>query len=206
MPQQSENLLDAVNSERGGRHWIDQKPDPPKSPEDSRACFQIEPGSRIELVAAEPLVVDPVWIDFDQTGRMFVVEYSDYPIGPVKEDGTEDKDAPPLSKIVLLEDENGDGRMDKRTVFADHLTFCHSFMPLMGGLLAGAQTEIIFLKDTDGDNVADVREVWFDGFTPAHPQMQIGCPRWGMDNWIYLTYAPGNVRCRRPGFETEVPV
>ena len=206
LPQQSENLLDAVNSERGGRHWIDQKPDPPKSPEDSQTCFQIEPGSRIELVAAEPLIVDPVWIDFDHAGRLFVVEYSDYPIGPVREDGTEDKDAAPLSKIVLLEDKNGDGRMDKRTVFADKLTFCHSFMPLMGGLLAGAQTEIIFLKDTDGDNVADVREVWFDGFTPAHPQMQIGCPRWGMDNWIYLTYAPGNVRCRRPGFETEEPV
>ncbi|MEO2028540.1 MAG: PVC-type heme-binding CxxCH protein [Fuerstiella sp.] len=206
LPQQSDNLLDAVNSERGGRHWIDQKPDPPKSAEDSQKCFQIEPGSRIELVAAEPLVVDPVWIDFDHKGRMFVVEYSDYPIGPVKENGTEDKDAVPLSKIILLEDENGDGRMDKRTVFADELMFCHSFMPLMGGLLAGVQTEIIFLKDTDGDNVADVREVWFDGFTPAHPQMQIGCPRWGMDNWIYLTYAPGNVRCRRPGFETEEPV
>jgi putative membrane-bound dehydrogenase-like protein len=206
LPQQSDNLLDAVNSERGGRHWIDQKPEPPKSAADSLQCFQIEPDSRIELVAAEPLIVDPVWIDFDHRGRMFVVEYSDYPIGPVKADGTESKDSPPLSKIVLLEDENGDGRMDKRTVFADELMFCHSFMPLMGGLLAGAQTEIIFLKDTDGDNVADVREVWFDGFTPAHPQMQIGCPRWGMDNWIYLTYAPGNVRCRRPGFETEQPV
>jgi putative membrane-bound dehydrogenase-like protein len=206
LPQQSDNLLDAVNSERGGRHWIDQKPDPPKTAGESQKCFQIEPGSRIELVAAEPLIVDPVWIDFDHKGRMFVVEYSDYPVGPVNEDGTENKDAPPLSKIVLLEDENGDGRMDKRTVFADELTFCHSFMPLMGGLLAGAQTEIIFLKDTDGDNVADVREVWFDGFTPAHPQMQIGCPRWGIDNWIYLTYAPGNIRCRRPGFETEQPV
>ncbi|MEQ9411279.1 MAG: c-type cytochrome, partial [Fuerstiella sp.] len=126
--------------------------------------------------------------------------------GPVKDDGTEDEAAAPLSRIVLLEDEDGDGVMDKRTVFADRLQFCHSFMPLMDGILAGAQTEILFLKDTDGDNVADVREVWFDGFTPAHPQMQIGCPRWGMDNWIYLTYAPGEVRCRRPGFETKEAV
>lgn len=203
---QSDGLLDAVNSERGGRHWIDQKPDPPRSPEESKTCFQIEPGSRIELVAAEPLVVDPVWIDFDHLGRMFAAEYSDYPIGPVKPDGTEDTSASPLSRIVLLEDTDGDGRMDRRTVFADQLKFCHSFMPLMGGILAGAQTEILFLKDTDGDNVADVREVWFDGFAPAHPQMQIGCPQWGMDNWIYLTYAPGKIRCRRPGFETETPV
>ncbi len=204
--QDPRRLLDAVNSERGGRHWIDQKPDPSKTPEKSQACFQIEPGSRIELVAAEPLVLDPVWIDFDHRGRMFVAEYSDYPIGPVKADGTEDPVAAAMSKIVMLEDIDGDGRMDKRTVFADHLKFCHSFMPLMGGILAGAQTEIVFLKDTDGDNVADVREVWFDGFAPAHPQMQIGCPQWGMDNWIYLTYAPGNVRCRRPGFETADPV
>ena len=203
---QSSDLLDAVNSERGGRHWIDQKPDPPKSAEEENATFQLEPGSRIELVAAEPLVFDPVWIDFDHRGRMFVAEYSDYPIGPVDGNGKESKDAEPLSRIVLLEDEDGDGRMDKRTVFADKLKFCHSFMPLMGGILAGAQTEIVFLKDTDGDNVADVREVWFDGFTPAHPQMQIGCPRWGLDNKIYLTYAPGNVRCRRPGFETDQPV
>jgi putative membrane-bound dehydrogenase-like protein len=206
--QQAEgsDLLDAVNSERGGRHWIDQEPDPPKSPDESRACFQVESGSRIELVAAEPLVFDPVWIDFDHRGRMFVTEYTDYPIGPVKEDGTVDESASPLSKIVLLEDTDADGRMDRRTVFADKLDFCHSFMPLMDGILACTQTEILFLKDTNADNIADVREVWYDGFTPAHPQMQIGCPRWGMDNWIYLTYAPGNVTCRRPGFETSEPV
>lgn len=203
---QTDDLVDAVNRERGGRHWIDQKPDPPKSPEEQRKTFQIEPGTRVELVAAEPLVLDPVWIDFDHRGRLFAAEYGDYPIGPVRADGSEDSDAAPLSRIVLLQDDDGDGRMDKRTVFADGLTFCHSFLPLMDGVLAAAQTQILFLKDTDGDDVADVREVWFDGFTPAHPQMQIGCPRWGMDNWIYLTYAPGNIRCLRPGFETDEPV
>ena len=205
-PQQSGDLLDAVNSERGGRHWIDQKPAPAKSTAESQKCFQIEPGSRIELAAAEPLVFDPVWIDFDHRGRMFAAEYSDYPIGPVNADGTANETASPLSKIVMLEDEDGDGQMDKRTIFADKLQFCHSFMPLMDGILACAQTQILFLKDTDGDNVADVREVWFDGFVPAHAQMQIGCPRFGMDNWIYLTYAPGDIVCRRPGFETTEPV
>lgn len=203
---QSGDLLDAVNSERGGRHWIDQKPAPPKSPSEQRKTFRLESGSRIELVAAEPLVFDPVWIDFDHHGRMFVAEYTDYPIGPVDENGEPIPDARPLSKIVLLTDEDNDGTMDRRTVFADGLNFCHSFLPLQDGILAAAQTELIFLKDTDGDHIADIREVWFDGFTPAHPQMQIGCPRWGMDNRIYLTYAPGNVRCRRPGFESQEPV
>ncbi|MCA9085529.1 MAG: c-type cytochrome [Planctomycetaceae bacterium] len=204
-PQQGNELLDAVNSERGGRHWIDQKPDPAKSPEESQACFQIEPGCRLELVAAEPLVFDPVWIDFDQQGRMFVAEYSDYPIGPVNADGTAKEGEPSLSRIVMLQDRDGDGRMDHRTVFADNLTFCHSFHPLLDGILACAQSHILFLKDTDGDGRADVREVWFDGFVAAHPQMQIGSPQFGLDGQIYLTYAPGKIVCARPGFETTEP-
>lgn len=197
---QQADLVRSVEQQRGGRHWIDKKTDPPKTPEESLQCFQIEPGCRIELVAAEPVVFDPVALEFDDRGRMFAVEYSDYPVGPA------DPDAPKLSRIVLLQDTNNDGRMDRRTVFADHLAFCHSLMPLFDGLLSCTETEIVFLKDTNGDNVADVREVWFSGFTPAHPQMQIGCPRWGYDNWIYLTYGPGTVRCERPGFETQEPV
>ena len=188
--QQNDNKQDALESierTRGGRHWIDAETDPPKSPDASRECFQIEPSLRIELVAAEPLVMDPVAIAFDQTGAMFVVEYGDYPTGPEKEG------APSLSRVVLLEDSDSDGSMDRRHVFADHLTFAHSLMPYQGGLLVGAQTEILFLKDTDGDKKADVREVVFSGFTPAHPQMQIGNPRWGLDNWIYWNYGPGKI-------------
>jgi putative membrane-bound dehydrogenase-like protein len=180
------NALDVIEGVRGGRHWVDEKTAPPKSPKESLACLEIEPGLEIQLVASEPLVKDPVAITFDHRGRMFVVEYGDYPIGP--EDGGE-----PLSKVVYLEDTDGDGKADQRHVFADKLTFAHSLMPFRDGLIVGAQTQILFLKDTDGDNVADVRKVLFDGFTPAHPQMQIGNPRWGMDNWIYLNYGPGKI-------------
>lgn len=197
---QESDLVRSVEQQRGGRHWIDQATDPPKSPEESLKCLQVEPGCRVELVAAEPLVLDPVALEFDHQGRMFVAEYSDYPVGPP------DPAAPRLSRIVLLEDTNNDGCMDRRTVFADDLAFCHSVLPLFDGILTCTETEILFLKDTDGDNVADLREVWYSGFTPAHPQMQIGCPRWGFDNWIYLTYGPGKIRCERPGFETSEPV
>jgi len=189
-PQQAD-ALESIESTRGGRHWIDAKTDPPKSPEETLACFRIEPGLRIELVAAEPLVMDPVAIAFDERGRMFVAEYGDYPTGPPNEGD------PPLSRVVMLEDTNGDGRMDRRHVFADRVTFAHSLMPLEGGILVGAQTEILFLKDTDGDHKADVRDVLFSGFVPAHPQMQIGNPRWGLDNWIYLNYGPGEISARR---------
>ena len=199
-PADSGDLIRSIESQQGGRHWIDQPTEPPKSPEESQACFQIEPGYKIELVAAEPVITDPVAIDFDQLGRMFVAEYTDYPVGP------KDPDALPLSQVVLLEDVDSDGRMDKRTVYAKHLKFCHSLMAFRDGILACTETQIIYLADTDGDNVADVREVWFDGFTPAHPQMQIGCPRWGFDNWIYLTYGHGKVQCLRPGFESKEAV
>lgn len=172
---------------KGGRHWIDEQTPAPKSPEEELACFKVEPGYKVELVAAEPLVIDPVAIAFDARGRMFVAEYSDYPIGPA------DAKAPPLSRIALLEDVDGDGKIDKRTVFADHLTFCHSLMPYAGGVLACAQTQVLLLKDADGDGVADSREVVFDGFVPAHPQMQIGNPRWGLDNKIYLNYGVGKI-------------
>ncbi|MEJ7593770.1 MAG: PVC-type heme-binding CxxCH protein [Planctomycetaceae bacterium] len=196
-PSDTGDLIKSIERQQGGRHWIDQPTEPPKSPDESLACFQIEPGYRIELIAAEPIITDPVAIDFDHLGRMFVVEYTDYPVGP------KDSNAPPLSQVVLLEDLDSDGRMDKRTVFADHLKFCHSLMAFRSGILACTETQIMYLADSDGDNVADVREVWFDGFTPAHPQMQIGCPRWGFDNWIYLTYGHGKVQCRRPGFESK---
>jgi len=197
---QEPELIQSVEQQRGGRHWIDQPTDPPKSPEESQACFQVEPGFRIELVAAEPVVTDPVAIDFDHKGRMYVVEYTDYPVGP------KDPESPPLSQIVLLEDEDSDGRMDKRTVFAPQLKFCHSLMAFRDGVLACTETQIMYLADTNADGVADVREVWFDGFIPAHPQMQIGCPRWGFDNWIYLTYGHGKVKCTRPGFESKEAV
>ncbi len=180
------NALQMIESNRGGRHWVDAETAPPKSPAESMQAMQVENGVEVQLVAAEPLVRDPVAITFDHLGNLYAVEYSDYPIGPA--DGGD-----PLSKIVMLEDTDADGRMDKRHVFADKLNFAHSAMPFRDGLLVGAQTQILFLKDTDGDHVADVRQVWFDGFRPAHAQMQIGNPRWGMDNWIHFNYGPGDV-------------
>ncbi|MCA8987139.1 MAG: c-type cytochrome [Planctomycetaceae bacterium] len=174
--------LESIESTRGGRHWVDAETDPPRSPEESLSRFQIEPGARIELFAAEPLVKDPVAIAFDATGRMYVAEYSDYPVGKETGEGY-------LSRIVILDDDDGDGKADRRTVFADGVRYVHNLMPFRGGILVGAQTSILLLVDTDGDDKADRADELFTGFFPAHPQMQIGNPRWGHDNWIYLNYA-----------------
>jgi putative membrane-bound dehydrogenase-like protein len=195
----NKNAVQVIEGFRGGRHWVNSRTAPPKSPEESLKTIKTEPGIKIELFAAEPLVRDPVAIAFDDRGRMFVVEYGDYPIGP-------EKGGDPLSRVVYLEDTNHDGRADKRHVFADKLTFAHSLMAYKGGFLVGAQTQILFLKDTDDDHVADVRKVLFDGFTPAHPQMQIGNPRWGLDNWVHLNYGPGKITSsKNPGAAVAMP-
>ena len=180
------DALQVIESTRGGRHWVDEKTAPPREPNDALRSFQLDEELRLELFAAEPLVMDPVAVTFDARGRLFAVEYADYPTG--SESGGE-----PLSRVVLLEDTDGDGRADKRTVFADKLNFCHSAMPYRDGLLIGEQTRIVHLIDRDGDDVADERNVLFDGFTSAHPQMQIGNPRWGIDNWICLNYGIGKI-------------
>ena len=196
----ADELVRSVEQQRGGRHWIDQPTEAPKSAEESAACFQLEDGYRIILAASEPVVFDPVAIDFDERGRMFVAEYSDYPTGPA------DAKAGALSRVVRLEDVNGDGEFELRRVFADQLKFCHSVMAFGTGVLTCTETQIVYLPDDNQDGLADRQEVWFEGFTPAHPQMQIGCPRRGLDNWIYLTYGHGRVRCVRPGFETAESV
>ena len=97
-PPAESDALTAIESTRGGRHWVDAATAPAKSPAESLDCFEIEPGVQIELVAAEPLVMDPVATAFDAAGEMYVAEYGDYPTGPA------DADAPPLSRVVVVTD------------------------------------------------------------------------------------------------------
>lgn len=179
------SALEAIEAERGGRHWINQETEPAQSADQALRSFQVEDGFRIELFASEPLVKDPVAITFDQRGDMYVVEYADYPVGNEGVGG--------LSRIVCLKDTNNDHQADQRIVFADGLDFAHSLMAYRDGMLVGAKTQLLHLKDTNGDGVADQRTVLFDGFAPAHPQMQIGMPVWGLDNRIYCNYGPGEV-------------
>ena len=150
----------------------------PLTPEESLASLEVDGPFEVQLVAAEPVVCDPVDVVWDEKGRMFVAEMRDYPepseFGPL------------LSRIRLLKDTNGDGRMDIGTTWADSLDHVQSLLPVNGGILATPRTAILFLKDTDGDDVADHQEVLFQQNDPRHSQLLISCPRWGRDNWIYL--------------------
>jgi putative membrane-bound dehydrogenase-like protein len=155
--------------------------DGPLSPEDSLKYLKTEPGLKVELVAAEPMVVSPVAVGWDEKGRMYVVENRGYPVGP-------GKGQPPVGQVVLLEDTDGDGKYDKRTVFADRLTFPNGVMPWNGGVYVTCAPYLYYFKDTDGDGKADVKQVVFKGFQDlSTTQLRVSHPTLNIDNWVYLT-------------------
>ena len=165
---------------------------PVLSPEDELATFELPPGFVIELVAAEPLVVDPVHITFDELGRLWVVEMTGY----MRDiDGTGEKE--PIGTIAVLTDEDGDGTMDSRGVFASDLVLPRGVVPLHGGALCVLPPELVFLRDDDGDGTFDVREVVATGLKTGleNPEHAINSPVIGLDNWIH--FANWNKRVRR---------
>jgi hypothetical protein len=150
------------------------------SPEESMKRIQLDGPYEVQLVAAEPLVLDPVEITWDEKGRMFVADMRDYPLGPPNPGD------PWLSRIQLLTDEDGDGRMDKAVTFADHMDNVQGLLPYDGGLIATTRSQILFLKDSDGDNKADLIKPLIRGFNPKHSQLQVSAPRWGPDGCVHF--------------------
>lgn len=150
------------------------------SPEESLKQIHLDGPYEAQLVAAEPLVLDPVECAWDARGRLFVADMRDYPLGP-KNAGD-----PWLSRIQLLTDEDGDGRMDKAVTFADHLDHVQGLLPYKDGLIVTTRTQILFLRDTDGDGVADKTTPLINGFNPRFSQLQVSAPRWGPDGCVYF--------------------
>ncbi|MCF6310935.1 MAG: DUF1080 domain-containing protein [Verrucomicrobiales bacterium] len=148
------------------------------SAEESLKSWQIDGDFELELVASEPLVCDPVDVVWDERGRMFVAEMRDYPLPP--------EHGPLLSRIRLLDDKDGDGKMDTAITWADNLDHVQGLLPMNGGLLATTRNAIIFLEDKDGDGKADKPIVLFRSNDPRHNQLQVSAPRWGLDNAVYL--------------------
>lgn len=156
---------------------------PALSPEESLKRIQVEAGLRVELVAAEPLLVDPVAFAFEPDGRMYVAEGRAYP-DPV-EAGTGEST---LGRIALLTDTDGDGRYDKRTNFADGLGYVNGILLWRGGMFVTAAPNILYLKDTDGDGVADEKIVVLTGFEATKTaQLRVSHPTLGLDGKVYVT-------------------
>jgi putative membrane-bound dehydrogenase-like protein len=141
-------------------------------PEDAVKTFRVPDGFRVELVAAEPQVVSPVAMAFDEDGRLYVAEMRDYPLGS------------PTGTIRRLEDTDGDGRMDRATLFAENIPFPSGLLCWKGGVYATCAYEILYLQDRDGDGKADERKPVFAGFGRQNAQHVVNGLQFGLDNWI----------------------
>jgi putative membrane-bound dehydrogenase-like protein len=133
---------------------------------------------RIELVACEPQIESPVAMQFDEDGRLWVVEMPDYPNGPGKGEK-------PHGRIKILEDKDGDGFYETATVFADNLLFANGLMRWKDGVIVTAAPHIVWLRDTTGAGKCDKSEVLYEGFTAQNPQLRVSHPVLGMDGWVY---------------------
>ncbi len=154
------------------------KPVPAKSPEEAEKLFETLYGFRMQLVAHEPDVTDPVAACFDESGGMYVAEMIDYPYRP--KDG-----AKPLGRVRYLQDTNDDGRYDKSTIFADELVWPTGVVCWKGGVYVAAAPDIWYLKDEDGDQRADVRTKVYTGFGDRNQQGGVNNLAWHVDHTIY---------------------
>ncbi|MEQ9065784.1 MAG: hypothetical protein RLO18_03625, partial [Gimesia chilikensis] len=160
---------------------------PATTPKDSLKGFKLEHDFKLDLVAAEPDVMDPVDACFDENGQMFVAEMRGYPYLP---DQVPDYFDRPVRKeagvIRLLKDTTGDGKMDKSFVFADKITWPTSVCCYDGGVYVIAPPNIYYFKDTDGDNKADIRKTVFTGLRTNNVQGLANNMKWSLDNHIYF--------------------
>ena len=153
----------------------------PKEPREALKTFKLQPGFRIELVAAEPLLRDPVAMDFDENGRMFVVELPEY-------NQYENKAFKGHGVVRLLEDIDDDGQYEKSTVYVDKLKYPTAVACWDGGVFIGAAPDLLYCKDTNGDGRADVRTVVYTGFgTDRAGEAHLNSFRWTFDNRFHVS-------------------
>lgn len=169
----------------------------PLSPADSLKLAQLPPGFDIQLFASEPMVVNPIAINWDHRGRLWVVEAYDYP----HKIGTED----PQDRIKILEDSDGDGRADSVKVFAEGLNICTSVLPVEGGAIATDGKNMVLLEDSDGDDQADRKKEIWSGIGLRDTHACVSNLRHGFDGWIYATvgYSGLDVRIGKRRYQSS---
>ncbi len=152
---------------------------PFKQPE-SQKFIQVPPEFNLEVYATEPDIINPIFITWDQRGRLWVIETVDYPneVKPTSEG---------VDRIKICEDTDGDGRADKFTVFADGLNIPTSLVFANDGVIVSMAPDFLFLKDTDGDDHADIKETLISGWGTYDTHAGPSNLKYGFDNYIWGT-------------------
>ncbi|MGD9854188.1 MAG: PVC-type heme-binding CxxCH protein [Planctomycetaceae bacterium] len=169
-------------------------------PADALQTFTIQRGFSLQLVAAEPLVADPVDACFDEWGRMYVAEMHGYPYSAeVREQQPQPIGKVDAGIIRRLEDIDSDGVFETSVVFADRLSWVTSVCCYNDGVFVLAPSKLLYLKDTDGNGRADVRRIVFTGFSRENVQGLANNMKWGADNRIYVSCGTNGGELLRDG-------
>lgn len=177
---------------------------PPQPVEKALESFRVETGFRIEPVAHEPMIVDPVAMDIDADGRLWVVNMPSYNHDPreileTTGERTPEREAmlrdqlesAPTGEVVILEDRDGDGVMDHRSVFLEDVLLPRAIRVLPDGVLLAEPPRLWWVEDTNGDGKGDRKTEISDQFTtPRSPQSGPSALHYGMDNWIHSAHFP----------------
>ena len=158
-------------------HHQTKPPGPALTPQEAIKNMVVPKGFHVQLVAAEPNLVNPVAMCFDEKGRVWVTESFEYP---------RRSPGPGQDRIKVLEDTNHDGSMDKVTVFAEGLNIPSGIAVGHGGVWVANAPDILFLQDTDGDGKADKREVVVTGFGRDDTHELPNSLTWGPDGYLYI--------------------
>ncbi len=145
-------------------------------------------GMKVELVAADPEIYRPICMNWDEQGRLWIAETTDYPHNIQKSGSGNGND-----RLVICEDTKGKGRMDKFTVWADKLSIPSSFTFYNGGVIVFEGQKTVFLKDTTGEGKANFRKEIIDGsWGQGDTHGGVSNMRYGLDNWIYAMQGYNN--------------
>ncbi|MSU48179.1 MAG: dehydrogenase [Opitutus sp.] len=203
-------LLAPLCAQKGDKRGEEQKslpahfqvpPAPVLTPAEEAATFKLAPGFHVELVASDPLVGDPIALQFGPDGRVWVLEMRGY-----MNDADGKGEDQPVGVVAVLEDTDGDGRYDKRTEFATGLVMPRAISLVGDGLLVGEPPHLWFLRDTNGDGVADEKtEIANDYGNTNNPEHNANGLMWAMDNWIYSANFTSRFRFEGNGKFTREP-
>ena len=194
--------------------------EPPLSPAESMKRFKVADDLELDQILTEPQIAQPVFLNFDERGRMWVVEYRQYPepagLTMLGRDAvwraTYDKVSPPppnqfrgLDRITVHEDTDGDGTFDRHSTFVDGLNIATACARGRGGVWVLNPPYLLFYPDRNNDDVPDANpEVHLEGFGLEDTHSVVNSLCWGPDGWLYA--AQGSTvtgRVRRPGSKDE---